>query len=255
LNKIQQSTKFYTFIEKKPDLPTYSVCGDLPDDYNYSLIIPKFHVLGTIDVRVPTLNKDLHILKKEKITQSHYLEDADTIAKRFRDFFLLYAYVDTETKFTKSFVDIYSLHQDDDAIYLLFEVVYSDGHIPFPIPAYSIEDLEEVINELERENSEKSDRIEQMQNHNFRLQSQITAMNDKIQTHRNRLNRVVLQQYRDSGKQENCPVCFISIPSEKLVIPDCCHFICHDCSQQCTVNRDLKCPICREISTAFILRR
>jgi len=225
--------------------------GESSDDNNYSLIIPKFHTLGTVDVRVPTHNKDIFLLKKEKIIQSHYLDSGENMAKRFRDFFLPYAYIDHETKLTTSFIDVYSMCDDSNVIYLLFEVVYFDDHIPFPVPTYSIEQLEEVIDHLDKENSKKSERIDQLQNHTFQLNSQIMTLNDIMHTRCNRMNQIILQQYTESGKMDNCPVCLIDIQPEKLVIPDCCHFICRDCSQRCTTHHHLKCPICREVSVVM----
>jgi hypothetical protein len=37
-----------------------------------------------------------------------------------------------------------------------------------------------------------------------------------------------------------CPVCYTQILGEKLVITDCCHYICSTCSEKCT-----RCPLCR----------
>jgi hypothetical protein len=56
-----------------------------------------------------------------------------------------------------------------------------------------------------------------------------------------KMQNKICEYYKNSGKSEECPVCYENIDSAKLKVPGCCHFICTDCSSRCT-----SCPMCRE---------
>jgi hypothetical protein len=212
-------------------LENISVCIEDETDFedatiqNYQLTLLRNYQLTTIpsDGTSP----------EQKILQNHYLGSGIQIVEHFHTFFKPYTLYNNKTNIPISFIDVTSIHDSDESIHILLEIKYLKNHYPFPIPHYSIEQLEQERLLLLRY-------ADNMQHTIFNLNSSIMLMNEKIINLRQRSHRVILDQYEKEKEKHDCPVCFLEIDSERLFIPDCYHFICSQCASQCE-----RCPICR----------
>jgi hypothetical protein len=49
----------------------------------------------------------------------------------------------------------------------------------------------------------------------------------------------VIKELYSTGPDRSCPVCYVPMNTQTLVVQDCCHFICTQCEPFCK-----KCPLC-----------
>lgn len=156
-----------------------------------------------------------------------------------------------------SFVDMVNeCYIEDDAengsFIAKIEVCYYKSHIPFPTRLTAEQETKRKINMLEqqvrhlqgelRTTHEMYQDMAATADRNRRLiRRERSIAKEKYSTLFEKMQRKMCEYYKDSGKPEDCPVCYETIDSTKLKVPGCCHFICTDCSQRCT-----SCPICRE---------
>jgi hypothetical protein len=63
---------------------------------------------------------------------------------------------------------------------------------------------------------------------------------DTKNTNISRLDKTIRQMHK-AGAEQDCPVCYVSLDSDTMIIPRCCHFICGECVLRC----DGLCPMCR----------
>jgi len=201
---------------------------------NYHLTIPRYHVLATMNVR---LNESSEV---KKIQQSHYLGTGADIVQHFHRFFKPYTLYDSKSHAVLSFVSVANMHDSEESIHILIEIYHANNYHPYPVPHYNIEQLEQIIDKLERERLYLAGNAENQQNTIFTLNTSISALNEKINNQKNRSHRVILEQYMATNKKQECPVCLVEIEPNQLIIPECYHFICKKCVVRCD-----RCPICR----------
>jgi hypothetical protein len=130
------------------------------------------------------------------------------------------------------------------------EVKYINGAFPYPIPPTDLEIANQRILRLSTEiinlklNAEIGLAIytecvearELVQQNDIRNKAiQIESKNNMLQRMKDKLK----EQYRRHDL-DDCPICYIPIPCENLVITDCCHYLCSNCSEKC-----VRCPLCR----------
>lgn len=221
----------------------------LPTMQNYQLIIPRYHTIGTMDVRVPTYSEDKTLLKREKIVQDHCLGSSVNIIEDFDKFFSPYQKINMDTGEITAYMEIYSYYDNPDEIHMLIEVFCSKKAVPYPVQKYTIEQLEDVIDGLEQDIGNKTEIIRKYQAIIYDTKEENEILIRKRNNQWIRSNTVIREMYRLGGKWQDCPVCMCSIEPDQLMIPECYHFICHTCSTKCV---DTKCPICREKTLAVL---
>ena len=104
---------------------------------------------------------------------------------------------------------------------------------------------------LKKEVSDRQNKIIHLDLHETILRKAVTDLqNDARMTARKRAETVKKQQafirklYAETTREEDCPICYETITSEKLYVSDCCHVYCISCAQGC-YKANKKCAICR----------
>jgi hypothetical protein len=130
------------------------------------------------------------------------------------------------------------------------EIKYINGVVPYPIPPTDLEIANQTIEKLRTEMLcfEVNHKIG-LAIYTERIEMNALAQQNEI---RNKIiqlksKTVMLRRMKDKLKEEykrndpdDCPICYIPIACEKLVITDCCHYLCSVCSEKCA-----RCPLCR----------
>ena len=131
-------------------------------------------------------------------------------------------------------------------------VCYYKSHLPYPSKKKTFDQLQQRCAHLEQENKHLAETVGDF--------SEMTSVQHReLKKLRRRVNKIHLDSvlklretihkmqakirgyYEKSNKPEDCPVCYECIPSDKLMVPGCCHYICSGCHDRCDA-----CPICRE---------
>jgi len=210
-------------------------------DHEYMLTIPRSVVSYTIESNDPNIENEV-VFKNQDIPTIRNMQN------HVHDYFARHSL--TVNGVIMSFVDMVNMgfSNNDEAtgdFTAKVEVCYYKSHIPFEMPLSPQEETKKKITGLERT-------IYVLQNQLLNKSNE-ADMNRRLIRRERRLakehySKLFLKMqdkmkgfYKDSGKSEDCPVCYEVIDSAKLSIPGCCHFICTDCSTRCS-----KCPICRE---------
>ena len=104
---------------------------------------------------------------------------------------------------------------------------------------------------LRKEVTDRQNKIIHLDLHETILRKAVTDLqNDARMTARKRAETVKKQQafirklYAETTREEDCPICYETITSEKLYVSDCCHVYCMSCAQGC-YKANKKCAICR----------
>ena len=130
------------------------------------------------------------------------------------------------------------------------EVKYVNGAFPYPIPPTDLEIANQRIVRLSTEiiNLKVNAEI------GLAIYTECVELSAQVMTNdiRNKAMQIesknkMLSRMKEKLKEQyvrldpcECPVCYTQILCEKLVITDCCHYICSTCSEKCT-----RCPLCR----------
>jgi hypothetical protein len=117
---------------------------------------------------------------------------------------------------------------------LCIKVLYHKSHTPFPRPLTPLEEKDREIKFLET-------KLRRKNNHTTHLRTIIDTKYDRAEHNYKRMQQKFRAIYTESGKLENCPVCYEEISPDKLIIPNCFHYICDVCVMKCD-----KCPLCRD---------
>jgi len=117
---------------------------------------------------------------------------------------------------------------------LRLKVLYHKSHTPFPRPLTPMEEKDREIKFLETKLRRKTSQ-------NTYLRTAIETNYDRAEHNYKRMQQKFRAIYTESGNLENCPVCYEEMPADKLIIPNCFHYICEVCVMKCD-----KCPICRD---------
>ena len=123
---------------------------------------------------------------------------------------------------------------------LQVKVVYYKSHTPFPRPITPMEEKDREINFLEKKlkrNINRANTLGRLLDKNY----------DRAEHNYKRMQKKFRMMYTESGKIENCPVCYEDISADKLIIPNCFHYICESCVMKCD-----NCPLCRDEYDKYI---
>lgn len=130
------------------------------------------------------------------------------------------------------------------------EIKYINGFLPYPIPPTDLEIANQRIVRLSTElinlkvNAEIGLAIytEYVEARGLAQQNEIRNNIIQLKSKTKMLHRMkdkLKEQYKINNP-DDCPICYIPIPYENLVITDCCHYLCSNCSEKCA-----RCPLCR----------
>lgn len=222
-------------------------------DHTYSLCIPKKDLSYTIESN----NENI---VNERVYRLQELPNPEDFKNQFKEYFEEYALV-IERNVTLSYVAIFDYVVDspntdeysNDDLNFLIQVFYHKSHIPFPIKLTKTQELNKRIEEVEKKNVKLAimvnvyaNRIQEVENHNDILRYRLRKERRDIYTKYVDIFGKMQQKFRDfyetCDKKEECPVCYETIDSTKLIVPTCVHFICSDCRQHCNNT----CPLCRD---------
>jgi hypothetical protein len=155
-----------------------------------------------------------------------------------------------------SYTETTHITNTDDAIIASVVVKYLKKYSPYP-PEPSEINLEIKLNELEKRFSYQQAQTALLMRENKYFRRRITNANRDLSRVRGEYNNklinignkftslktIIKKLYENTtNKQEDCPVCYECITADKLVVPECGHFICSTCSVQCS-----RCPLCRDV--------
>jgi hypothetical protein len=218
--------------------------------HTYNLRIPKKILAYSIE------SNDENIVNENVYTDQE-LPDSEDLKTHFMNYFNKYALVINNVKM--SYMDIFDYeiindsddHSIDDLNLVIF-VYYHKSHIPFPVVLTKMEELIKRNDELEKKNKDLESSIDhfieqiedQIHNNNIlrrRMRRERRETRDKYLLLFEKMQQKFREYYDSSDKKEDCPVCYETMDSTKLIVPTCTHFICNDCNERCD-----KCPLCRE---------
>ena len=131
-----------------------------------------------------------------------------------------------------------SIPMCDQTLHL--KVVYHKSHTPFPRPLTVIEEKDREIKFLETKLRRKTNRVNS-------LEHLLDKNYERAEHNYKRMQKKFRAMYIESGKLENCPVCYEEIAPDKLIIPNCFHYICEVCVMKCD-----NCPLCRDKYDEYI---
>lgn len=219
--------------------------------HTYNLHIPKKILACSVE------SNDENIVN-ENIFIEQELPDSEEFKNHFFRYFEKYSLVNDNIKV--SYMDIFDYEIcDNDSInhsihhlnFVIF-VYYHKSHMPFPVVLTKMEELIKRNDELEKKNRDLELSVdhfieqaeEQFYNNNIlrrRMRRERRELHDKYLLLFEKMQQKFREYYDSSDKKEDCPVCYETMESSKLIVPTCTHFICNSCNERCD-----KCPLCRE---------
>ena len=219
--------------------------------HTYNLRIPKKILSYSI------ASNDKNIVNENVYTEQE-LPDSEDLKNHFFTYFDKYSLVVDNKKM--SYMDIFDHEIDDldsddhsiDDLNLVIFVYYHKSHMPFPVVLTKMEELIKRNDELEKKNRDLElslDHVieqaeEQIHNNNIlrrRMRRERRETHDKYLLLFEKMQQKFREYYDSCDKKEDCPVCYETMDTSKLIVPTCTHFICTDCNERCD-----KCPLCRE---------
>jgi hypothetical protein len=262
-----------------PDIQEYSIVSTTNNkqstNHSYVLTLPRETLAYTIEVdtvdqhgiltpagpvmrkqEIPTINEfsdqfttyfnDNYVLKEGDITLSYM---------RIRD----YWYKKNERVVSAFLLDSIYLLQDITLadleqydIMFTIDIVYYKSHKPYPVALRTKKELRTALDEVCNSHALVSEYLQDEMDKREEIEKQYETLRRTMRIERrtihekyramfDKMQRKCREYYEQSDKKDDCPVCYESIPADKLEVPGCCHTICSDCAGKC-----LKCPICRE---------
>tara|TARA_B110000285_G_scaffold216924_1_gene264702 strand:- start:3150 stop:3992 length:843 start_codon:yes stop_codon:yes gene_type:complete len=235
----------------------------------YELKIPlQLTVIGFIDrdgvtyTRDDVLNMDIQD-DIEASLKTEYVPNIDEFEKQFNDTFDPYSdnvVIPSSNSnmppytYPNSFVTTNSMVINDEGhLQGKICVVYYKKHIPYPVETDDSEyekkylSLLKRFNKTEQELSRSLTDIDELQDDLLYNERQLRISKKVLyrETNNNKLCQMNLinklqEAYKTLPTKEDCPVCYETIENDKLVIPNCSHYICNECHPRCS-----SCPICR----------
>jgi len=214
--------------------------------HKYRFVIPRSYLQYGVSRYT---DPDGFIHQVEEVYTYQHVPDADLFIYALTDHFEDY-YVKIEDDVV-SYVKLeHKPNPDSEDFVATIEVKYINGVFPYPVPPTDLELANQRIVRLSTEiinlkvNAEiglaiYTECVElsaQVMTNDIRNKAmQIESKNKMLL----RMKEKLKEQYTIHDPCE-CPVCYAQIPGEKLVITDCCHYLCSNCSENCT-----RCPLCR----------
>jgi len=234
-----------------PNLVDYKLESITPNKtykhHTYNFRIPKKILAYSIE------SKNENVVNENVYTDQE-LPNSEDLKTHFMNYFNKYALVTNNIKL--SYMDIFDYVSDDhsiDDLNLAIFVYYHKSHIPFPVALTKMQELTKRNAELEKINRDLelsvNSFIDEIDDHIInnnilrrRLRRERRELHDKYLLLFEKMQLKFREYYDSSDKKEDCPVCYETMDSSKLIVPTCTHFICNDCNSRCD-----KCPLCREI--------
>lgn len=214
--------------------------------HKYKFVIPRSYLQYAVSEYT---DPEGFIHPIEEVYTYQHVPDADSFIYALTDHFEDY-YIKIEDEVV-SYVKLdHKPNPDSEDFVATIEVKYINGVFPYPVPPTDLELANQRIVRLSTEiinlkvNAEiglavytecVEARARVMSNEIRDKAIQIESKNNMLL----RMKEKLKEQYARLDPCE-CPVCYTQIPGEKLVITDCCHYICSTCSEKCT-----RCPLCR----------
>lgn len=201
---------------------------------------------------------------QEKIYRDQPLPTTDDFKANFESFFGKYAHknVRGEVVAMVRLITIESQNDDHMLLYGKIEIDYGPllEQCPFPTShdktRQSLEKLYQRLHtkydalfhrnyvleqHLERVQHELSRHVRHMTLTLERWHVMLDEFHRRNQTRHGHMQRILLDWYADRPTREDCCVCWHPMEPTDLRIPQCGHFICTTCHEQCT-----NCPVCRD---------
>ena len=217
----------------------------------YNIEIPKLIKLYDVDTN-HTINGTTYGPGPMFIEQD--LPTAQEFIEHFNHYFEEYAHYEEPTTSghgeRTSFIETTHLTDEGDKLVATVNVKYIKKYYPFPVQT-NVVDVETKYNELKTQHDNKCSQLLLLINDNKHYRRRLATVTRTLckvreNMHNVRpkitsLHNIIKTLYGKNATTDDCPVCYESMPVEKLVVPDCGHFICSSCSPQCT-----RCPICRD---------
>jgi hypothetical protein len=214
--------------------------------HKYRFVIPRSYLQYAVSRYT---DPDGFIHQVEEVYTYQHVPDADLFIYALTDHFEDY-YVKIEDDVV-SYVKLeHKPNPDSEDFVATIEVKYINGVFPYPVPPTDLEIANQRIMRLSTEI------INLKMNAEIGLAVYTECVEARAQVMSNDIRdkailieskNMMLSRMKDKLKELypkhdpcECPVCYTQIPGEKLVITDCCHYICSNCSENCT-----RCPLCR----------
>jgi hypothetical protein len=213
--------------------------------HKYKFAIPRSYLQYSISERT---DQDGFVFPVEEVYSHQFVPDSTTFTAYLNAYFSDY-HITKEGNLV-SYVKFENEPTDTEDYIATIYVKYINGVFPYPYPPTEIEIANQNISTLNSKiismqiNAEIGLAIysESIAQTTLALTNEISSRISQIES----MTRMLCQmksRLRDRyarGEPEDCPVCYEPISTDKLVIPDCCHYICSTCSDRCNI-----CPICR----------
>ena len=161
---------------------------------------------------------------------------------------------------SSSYLRIHETKLSDEKIEYHFLVVYDKEHMPFPEEV----DLNHRIEQLERNNDQMTKQLRNYRNEteqyvgymrrrynrairdrdeaNYAVTTCSQLFERRNAEHMEKYRKIIRDCYLEMEKEFECPVCYETIPNDKVFTTPCKHVICSDCTTHCQNN----CPMCRQ---------
>jgi len=161
---------------------------------------------------------------------------------------------------SSSYLRIHETKLSDEKIEYHFLVVYDKEYMPFPEEI----DLNHRIEQLERNNDQMTKQLRDYRDEtdkycDYMRRRYNRAIRDRDEAnyavttcsqlferrnaeHMEKYRKIIRDCYLEMEKEFECPVCYETIPNDKVFTTPCKHVICSDCTTHCQNN----CPMCRQ---------
>lgn len=194
-----------------------------------------------------------------------YLED---VRQHFETFFGKYAHKTAHGQVVAE-VRLVSLAQSDVLLWGDIEIEYGplSDYPPFPLPKNTVaqvdsssyhrlhakydalihrnymveQELERVQQDLDRVQLDLSRHVRHMTTMLERWHVMWDDFHRRNRVKHAHIQRILMEWYINRTTREDCCVCWQSIEPDAMTIPQCGHFICSPCHEQCS-----QCPLCRD---------
>jgi len=212
-------------------------------EHDYELIVPKDIVIAYRDIISEVTSNEVIWENSEPIYAEQNVPTMIQFVTAFNVYFKPYQLYFQHALL--SYIRITNVLTDVDIcdIVIHIKVIYHKSHCPFPRPLTLIEEKENEIRFLQSKVQAKTRRL-------TALRAILHIERDRAKYNYKRMQTRFRAMYAAENKLEDCPVCYDEIVPEKLIIPNCFHYICKKCVVKCH-----SCPLCRDEYDEYIESR
>lgn len=212
-------------------------------EHTYLLHIPTKFIAYEVDVRHQVngvWNEPGPVYRKNEFIYN-------ALSEQFQNHFGIYYRFDGYGN-NMAYTNIAEMTEENDIVKCKIRVQYHSRYqLPFYIPVEMLSEKEKNKNLM---SANKNLLLEVVELENLfddlsvkyeRIAKKYNANLDRTKNNNSRMQNKIRELYKQLGKCEDCPVCWEPISAETLIVPGCCHYICHGCNVNCK-----SCPLCRE---------